>query len=200
MRQQKTIKNRLTNNYLTPTECAKRLNIAPVTLRKWAQQGMLEAVTTPGGHRRYSLAAVAQFAEKYNLPFEHHSDEVRRILIVDDDPQICGYLTSLFDKFEGLAVVEQAQDGFEAGLRVHSFQPNIILLDLMMSGIDGYEVCQLLKSDPATRHIRIIAITGMYTEENIKRITAAGAELCLAKPIDRDALLKAVDLNKYIRL
>lgn len=189
------------NRYLTPTECAKRLNVATVTLRKWAQQGMLDAVATPGGHRRYALEAVAEFAAKYNLPFwDNDLDETRRILIVDDDAQICRYLKSLFAKFKDLAVTEEVQDGFEAGHLLHTFRPNIVLLDLMMPGIDGYEVCRLIKSHSDTRHIRVIAITGFHTEENIKRITDAGAEVCLSKPIDRNALLEAVGLNKYVRL
>lgn len=146
------------------------------------------------------MEAVAEFAKKYNLPFEHDQDETRRILIVDDDPQVCSYLKSLFAKFRDLAITEQVQDGFEAGLMIHNFQPNIILLDLMMPGIDGYEVCRLIKSQPATRHIRIIAITGFHTEDNIKRIIEAGAETCLAKPIDRHTLLETVGLNKYVRL
>lgn len=188
------------NSYLTPTECAKRLNVATVTLRKWAQQGMLEAMVTPGGHRRYAMETVAQFAEKYKLPFEYDRDDVRRILIVDDDPQIRSYLKSLFAKFRDLAVTEAVQDGFEAGHMLHVFRPSIVLLDLMMPGLDGYEVCRQIKSHPATRHIRVIAITGFFSGENIKRITDAGAETCLQKPIDRDALLAAVGLNKYVRL
>ena len=189
------------SRYLTPSECAKRLNVAAVTLRKWAQQNMLEAVVTPGGHRRYALEVVVDFAKKYNLPFaDDDLDETRRILIVDDDPQVCRYLELLFAKFGDLAVTEQVQDGFEAGHMLHTFLPNIVLLDLMMPGIDGYEVCRLIKAHPATRHIRVIAITGFYTEENIERIIAAGAEACLSKPIDRSALLESVGLDKYVRL
>lgn len=187
-------------SYLTPTECARRLNVATVTVRKWAQQGILEAMVTPGGHRRYAVETVVKFAEKYNLPFLHDEDEVRRILIVDDDPQVCRYLKTLFAKFKDLAVTEQVRDGFEAGHMVHAFRPNIILLDLMMPAIDGYEVCRLIKTHPATRHIRIIAITGFYEENNIKKVMQAGAEICLQKPLDRGALLEAVGLNKYVRL
>lgn len=200
MNTQKSATNDNNNIYLTPSECAKKLNIAAVTLRKWAQQGMLEAVVTPGGHRRYSLDAITEFAKKYNLPFIHDSGETRRILIVDDDPQIRKYLKSLFAKFKDLAITEQAQDGFEAGFMVHSFQPNVVLLDLMMPGLDGYEVCRVIKSQPSTQHIRIIGITGFYSEENVKKILDAGAETCLAKPIDRKALLDAVGLSKFVRL
>lgn len=69
-----------------------------------------------------------------------------------------------------------------------------------MPGIDGYEVCKLIKSDPFTRHIRVIAITGFHTEENITRIMGAGAEACLQKPINRHELLETVGLDRYIRI
>lgn len=51
------------------------LNVAPVTLRKWAQKGMLEAIVTPGGHRRYTVEEISGFADKHNLPIHHDQDE-----------------------------------------------------------------------------------------------------------------------------
>ena len=185
------------SRYLSPAECARRLNVAAVTLRKWARQGMLQAVVTPGGHRRYAVDEVARFAAEYKLPFHHDTDPAVRILIVDDDVQLCRYLAELFVRLEQAVITEQVHDGFEAGHRLHTFQPDIVLLDLMMPGIDGYEVCTAIKSHAETRHIRVIAMTGFYSPANIDRIIGAGAEACLAKPIARSTLLEKLDLNRY---
>lgn len=68
MPNQQIIKKTARNILLTPTECARMLNVAPVTLRKWAQKGMLEAIVTPGGHRRYTVEEISGFADKHNLP------------------------------------------------------------------------------------------------------------------------------------
>jgi two-component system cell cycle response regulator len=64
----------------------------------------------------------------------------------------------------------------------------------MMPGMDGFEVCRRVKNDPATATIRVIAMTGYPTEENIKRILAAGAESCMTKPVDHAELLAVLDL------
>ncbi|MCK5092197.1 MAG: response regulator, partial [Gammaproteobacteria bacterium] len=77
--------------------------------------------------------------------------------------------------------------------------PNIVLLDLMMPGLDGFEVCRQLKDNPATSAIRVIAMTGYRTEENVKRIIEAGAEECLVKPIEQDSLLELIGINQVNR-
>jgi len=88
-----------------------------------------------------------------------------------------------------------ARDGFGAGSKVQSFKPDVILLDLMMPGMNGFEVCKALSSDSATDAIKIIAITGFYSAENVSRIIEAGASACLQKPIDTQALLDLLDLS-----
>ena len=92
-------------------------------------------------------------------------------------------------------MVETARDGFDAGIKVQTFQPCIILLDLMMPDLNGVDVCRLLKQNPATRNIRIIAITGYKTQENVDAIINAGAEACLAKPINSNLLMNAIGIR-----
>jgi len=115
----------------------------------------------------------------------------RRILIVDDEAGITRYLTALLDGFNG-ARTAFANDGFTAGHLVHVFRPDIVLLDLMMPGLDGFQVCRQIKSDAETCHIRVIAMTGYPTPEHYQRIIAAGAECCLDKPLDEAGLLDLI--------
>jgi CheY-like chemotaxis protein len=82
-----------------------------------------------------------------------------------------------------------AGDGFAAGRQVESFKPDVLLLDLKMPGLNGFDVCQEIKTNPITRHIRIIAVTGYASAQNRRLILAAGAETCLAKPFQSDELL-----------
>ncbi len=119
-----------------------------------------------------------------------------RILIVDDNRTVCRYLIDLLKNQEKNIVISCAHDGFEVGRNVHLHRPNIILLDLRMPGMDGFDVCQKLKADPDTRGIRIIAMTGQISRENRNRMLKAGAEVCLAKPIDSKLLLQHIDTNK----
>ena len=117
---------------------------------------------------------------------------------MDDDSQLSGYLVELFDSLPEAIEVETASNGFDAGLKVMTFRPDLVLLDLMMPGQDGFQVCRRIREDPSTCDIRIIAMTGYPSPGNIERIVTAGAETCLAKPIDTRALLEAIGLEPEI--
>ncbi|MEI7535635.1 MAG: response regulator [Comamonadaceae bacterium] len=178
--------------YLTPNEVAQWMMVSPVTVRSWAQKGLLKAEVTPGGHRRFRHDEVERFARQWN-PAGNKGP--LRVLIVDDDKAIVGFLTELFDVAEYQIVLETAYDGFEAGRKVHSFSPDIVLLDFMMPGIKGTEVCRQIKQLPGPGNVRVIAMSGYLTAENEAELIAAGAECCLAKPLDTRRLLKVMGLE-----
>lgn len=182
------VKNK-TRQYLTPNEVAEMMMVSPVTVRQWAAKGDLPALTTPGGHRRFVRQDVEDFARKRGLTLLPNPSSQMRVLIVDDDVQFSSYLCELLKRNCQEIYVDQAYDGFEAGQKIEVFQPNIVLLDLMMPGINGYQVCRRIKEDPRTKAVRVIAMTGYPSDENIERIIGEGAEICLAKPIQKDELL-----------
>jgi len=184
-------------SYLTPSEVAELLLVAPVTVRQWAQKGWLKADHTAGGHRRFHQSDVEQFAKERGMTLHFRHDGGLRILIVDDDRQLVLYLTEMLDGEEGVTRVDSAYDGFEAGLKVRAFTPDIILLDLMMPGLYGFSVCRMMKTDPATRGIRIVAMSGYCTEDNKRRILEAGAEICLTKPFEKADLMRALRVEDY---
>lgn len=177
---------------LTPAELAKRLRVSPITLRKWADKGLIQSQTTLGGHRRYPLSEVERLLQRKE---SNHSR--LRIMIVDDDPFVSAVLQEFLTGRHPSIAVEVAGDGFAAGRKLATFTPDIVLLDLMMPGLNGFEVCRHIKDDPATTQIRVIAMTGYPTEENITRILSAGAEACLSKPVDTGKLLAAINLAAY---
>ncbi|WIM05626.1 MAG: response regulator [Candidatus Nitricoxidivorans perseverans] len=182
--------------YLTPNEAAAQLMVAPNTLRLWSEKGLLRAQTTAGGHRRFPREEVERFLrERHARRASGDTAAVRRVLIIDDDSAFARYLLSLISGAGGESVAAAiAHDGFEAGHMLHTFRPQIILLDLMMPGLDGFQVCHLIKNEPVTCATRIIAMTGYPTQVNIQRILAAGAEVCLPKPLDDERLLDILGL------
>jgi excisionase family DNA binding protein len=179
---------------LTPNEVAELLLVSPTTVRFWAQKGELKALTTPGGHRRFKYEFIEEFARARGMSLPGRSAE-KRILIVDDDLDFGRYLVELLEQVKDVEI-ELVNYSFSAGLRVRSFKPDIVLLDIMMPGIDGVKVCQMLKTDPALKHIRVIAMTGYPSEDNVSNMLAAGAEACLKKPIEAEALLALLGLEK----
>ncbi len=180
--------------YLTPNEAAALLMVAPATLRVWSDKGLLHPLTTPGGHRRFLRDDLERFQREHvgHGPAATGSD--RRILIVDDEAAITRYLSALLGGFAGVTTAI-AHDGFTAGSQLHVFRPDLVLLDLMMPGLDGFQVCRQIKSDAATRDIRVIAMTGYSTPDNCAEILAAGAEGCLGKPLDEALLLTTLQLS-----
>lgn len=185
---------------LTPTEVAKLLLVSPITVRQWAQKGLIESQSTPGGHRRFSLTAVQNFARQRGVSLDPAPQDAEpvsalRILIVEDDVQLRSFLVELFSSREQEVIVATAASGFEAGIKMQTFAPDITLLDLMLPGMDGIEVCKQLKAIDNMNSIRVIAMTGYYCSENVEQILAAGAETCLRKPLDISQLLTACGLG-----
>ncbi|MDL1979934.1 MAG: response regulator [Deltaproteobacteria bacterium] len=113
-----------------------------------------------------------------------------RILIVDDDAAVRDILFQILTTSNYL--VTMAVDGFDAGIKVSEFKPELILMDLVMPGMDGVEACRRIKDNPDTSGIKVLMITGFDTPENREKAKQAGADGYLLKPIDMDVLLEKV--------
>ena len=170
------------------------LMVSPVTIRQWANRGWLKAQMTAGGHRRFSRRDVESFARQRDITLNLGEGEGIRVLIVEDDRQVAEFLAEVLSQRAREVATATAHDGFEAGQIASAFKPHVILLDLMMPGINGFEVCSRLKRDPATKMVEVIAMTSFYTAENVDRILSAGAKACLAKPLDVDRLILELGL------
>ena len=173
-------------DYLTPNEVAGLLLVSPITVRQWAQKGMLEAQTTAGGHRRFAREEVERFARERGITLPNQRQTV---LVVDDDRQLNNYLVALLQTTVDDVDVVSALDGFAAGRMVAEYKPEIVLLDIMMPGMNGVEVCQSIKASQQTSHATVIAMTGHHTPELERQVLEAGAKVLLKKPFSREELL-----------
>lgn len=188
--------NSQTKSYLTPKEAAAYLKVSTETVRQWAKTGQLKAELTLGGHRRFRIDEVERFAS--GLRIRRGTNCTPRVLIVDDDKQFVKLVEEILKTCSEDIITSSAFDGFEAGHKVNTFKPSIILLDLVMPNSNGIEVCRYLKANDHTKDIRILATTGYTSELNVHNFINAGAEVVLDKPLDME-LLKDLVLADYQR-
>ena len=113
----------------------------------------------------------------------------QRILIVDDEPNIAASLEFLLQR--GGYDVRVARDGEEALAQAESFRPQLVLLDVMMPKLDGYEVCQRLRQGPG-RDMKIVMLTARGREVDVEKGRALGADLYVTKPFSTRELVDRV--------
>jgi CheY-like chemotaxis protein len=113
-----------------------------------------------------------------------------RVLIADDNPQGAELLEAYLSETD--YEVQTAADGEETLRKIAEWQPDLILLDIMMPKISGFEVCKRLRKDPATAGIVILMITALDQPSDIERAVEAGANDFLTKPINKTDLMKRV--------
>ncbi|MEE4245384.1 MAG: response regulator [Kangiellaceae bacterium] len=181
-------------SYYTPKEVAELLMVSTSAVRQWSEKGELKAMITAGGHRRFRPTDIEAFARQKGITLNLPGSEQQKVLIIDDDELFCELLTDFFASIENVTT-QICQSGFEAGLALRQFKPEAVILDLYMPGIDGFNVCQLIKQDPALASIKVIAVSGDASDENRQKIMNLGAEACLEKPLSMDKLLKLLNIE-----
>ena len=182
--------------YLTTGGIAKILYVTRVTVYNWIKLGQLKASRVHQGKYRVSKNVFTEFVKQHKLENSIASEILTmptiKILVVDDEPDVAGTIKAFLEKANPHYHVVVATSGFEAGHLISSFNPNVIILDLVMPGVDGFSVCRKIKSDSQTRKTRIIAVTTCFSKENLEKIKKEGADIVLTKPFDYHKLLSSV--------
>lgn len=167
----------------TTGEVAAFCHVTINAVKKWIASGKLVAFRTPGGHFRVNRGDFMYFLEKFKLEVkEEMFPERKKILIIDDEREVVEFIKGALVAMGGGFSIETAGDGYEALIKVGDFKPELLVLDLRMPKIDGFEVCRRIKQDANTSRIKILAVTA-YGKEDMDRIIQCGADNCLSKPI-----------------
>jgi excisionase family DNA binding protein len=182
------------DDIFTVFQASKYCNVSPKTIINWIEAGHINAYKTVGGHRRVKKPDLEDFMRKQGIPIpqEEAVDERKRILIVDDDAIIVETIVQALEEEEYDYELISASDGFEAGLQVNHFRPHLLILDIMMPDIKGYEVCRKIKSNEETRDTKIIVLSAYLDDEKFKKMREYGADLCFSKPFPLPQLKEEV--------
>lgn len=178
----------------TVFKASKHCNVSPKTIINWIDAGHIKAYRTPGGHRRINRKDLEEFMHNQGIPIPEtaEEDDRRRILVVDDDPIIVESIVQSLEEDEHDYEVISAADGFEAGLQVNHFRPHLLILDIMMPDIKGYDVCQKIKSNRETCDTKIIVLSAYLDEEKFNQMKQYGADACFSKPLPLPQLREEV--------
>lgn len=177
---------------LTPRELAELCGVSPDTVRSWCFRKQIKFASTPGGHKRFRRLDVLEFLKERGFPLPS-TDKISpiKVLVIDDEESFRKSLVGALQK-EPAFNVKEASDGYEAGRMFGEFEPDVLVLDLVMPGIDGFRVCRDFKSREGGDQARIIVVTGYPDEVMFQRAREAGADECLAKPVDMSTLMAMI--------
>lgn len=120
-----------------------------------------------------------------------------KVLIADDNPANVELLEAFLSEID--CRIETAVDGKDALEKVDAFQPDVLLLDVMMPKLNGFEVCRHLKERPETRRIMVLMVTALNELGDIERAIAVGTDDFLSKPVQKLELLKRVENMRKLK-
>lgn len=186
-------------SFYTTFEISEICGVNPTTVQNWVKGKRLKAFQTPGGHRRIRHEDLVDFMIKFQMPVPFElTQSVPMIMLVDDEASILDILENLMNTSEREVRIAKAQSGIEALLMIGETKPDLLILDIMMPGMNGFEICKKLKLNPHTQNIKIAAISGDHNHLVRERILNSGADIFFTKPLDivafRDQCFKLLQI------
>lgn len=177
----------------TTGEAAQVCKVSQQTIIRCFDSGRLTGFRVPGSKfRRIPRAELMRFMQANGIPLDPLEGGRKRILIVDDDRAVNELLVDVLER-EDMYEVKTAMTGYEAGLLTESFRPHLMILDYMLPDINGNIVCERIKGRESTKDTRIIFISGVVDEREVRGLLEAGADDFIRKPFDIDALVERIN-------
>ncbi|MFN4226979.1 MAG: response regulator [Candidatus Ratteibacteria bacterium] len=183
--------------FYTTGQLSKILGVSRVTVYKWVKNKKIEGFRSPGGRWIISKEVVERLFKDKNLE-ELETEREIKILIGDDNVNIVNSLKEFLEYRNPNFRILGAYNGFEVGRYLYNFKPDILILDIFMPGISGFDILNIIKKDEKLKDISIIVITGYSDKENIKRAKEKGADYIFIKPFDYNEIEKTI--KKIIKI
>ncbi|MEE0134243.1 MAG: response regulator [Treponema sp.] len=179
-------------------EVANICGVANQTAINWIRNGYLKAYSTPGGQYRVYADDLVKFMTERNMRVPENlaslcnTSSNSSILVVEDDMGLNTVLHQYLSKEFSGAQIYQAFDGFEAGALMTSKKPSVVVLDLNLPGVDGFELCKKINSSDDFGNPAIIVITALQDSGIEDKIQEMNAVAFFRKPIVLDELSQAI--------
>ncbi len=177
---------------LSVGQVADICRVSKKTVLNWIYDGAMKAYTTHGGHYRVWPANVKKFLDetKMDIPFDFVDERGTHILIIDDETDYAQMLKSAIRSELPEVDVTTTDDGYEGLMLIGEIRPQLVILDIKMPKLDGFQVLELLKTRKADHEPKVVVVSGFLDD-------ATRAQL--SKTIANEVLDKLSDINTMVR-
>lgn len=177
--------------YCTTREAAQMLGVSLRTVQLWVESGVLKAWKTDGGHRRLPLSAVNELIQqrmgKGQAPAP--SSNLFNILVLEDDEDMAKLYQMTMEGWQIPIQVTFVPSVYEALIVIGRGQPDLLITDLKMPGVDGFEIIRLLRNDEALKDLDIVVVTALNQAEIEEKGSLPPDIMVFTKPVSFDQLL-----------
>ena len=153
------------SDYCTTREAAKILGTSLRTIQLWVESGILQAWKTPGGHRRVTRESMQQLFERRTSTFAKTRQARLKILVAEDDEDLLKLYEMTLSGWDLPLDLALVRNGFDALIKIGEAKPDILITDLHMSGMDGFQMIRALRDEDHYRSMKIVVVTGLGKSE-----------------------------------
>ena len=176
-------------SFLTRKEASLLLGVSGKTITRWVNRGILQAWRTAGGQSRIARNSVETMLIKRKGELESSRGNTSpKILVVEDDLVLLDLYQTHISRWEPRIQLVSATDGFSALIQVGKTAPDLIITDLVMHGMDGFQMIRKLKETPEFRNVQIIVVTILDKDEILRQEGFSSEITVLHKPISYEQL------------
>lgn len=171
--------------YVTTRQAAQRLGVSLGTVQHMVESGVLEAWKTVGGHRRIPLSALESYLERRlaMTPSVQEQKEEIDILIAEDDPTLQKLYRATMERWDIPLRLRIVNNGFDGLLQVGQCPPDILIADLMMPGMDGFEMIRRLRANPDLARMDVLVVSAIGEDDIEQRALLPNDVTIFTKPI-----------------
>ena len=173
-------------DYCGTTYAAKLLGLSVGTIQTLVEKNELQAWKTQGGHRRISMPSIREYQRKHNMltTAADARDHRLRVLLVEDDPVTREMLRDFCNRCPMPVDCTAMSSGLEALIDIASIQPDVLIADLNMPGVDGFELLRTLRNNPQFNKMTCLVVSALSPEEIESRGGLPEGTIFMAKPVN----------------
>lgn len=180
--------------YLSTGDIAGYCEVNVTTVKRWIREGHLKGFQTPMGHFKIIRSDFISFLKENHMPIDESilGTVELKVLIIDDDPGMVKTIVLTLESLDHNLKIDTATDGYEGLMKIGNAVPNLLIIDLNMPKIDGYEVIKRVKNTEEYKSSEIMVVSSTLDDDAEKRLIDLGVSKYLKKPFKLSELKEEV--------